>query len=592
MTDNNQTTPITLDDLKYVWTTSGLPCFYADRPGIEEIIEGLGFSIYYLMCNVAVDKTIPAKTTTTAGYGAQPQAQPIVITEMTTSIVKVVSNIIGRSVSVVEDHILELDAVRESAVYNMPPIPKVIIEKLDEFFRLVDARHGTESIVILTFDPSKNDSSGWGVLVPDQTNTSVHCKYDPDSIVEQKPDHVMIVGSVHSHPNMAAYASGTDHADQADFDGLHITYGWQKTVNGGATQYHIEMQMAGTSWTLKPEDVFEHFTIKKDPDPDVVEWADKVKKAYPPLSTQAGVTTTAATTQIHSLGQTQTPVLRASTTTGSNYSYFQPDTSYQQLPKVNTPLDYLIVAEIDPAVATDSYCPSCRYELSKYDLEVGYCNICDVALVSYIDDIDSIFAHANWYLINRGRREHVAIYLWTTDENDGDTILKLGELTPSDNFSSMSYDRTGKGEIVELSSLASKSYDRDIKYDRINNAVSLEEEDRFEFSEDLTICCMTSSNLSDCQCDEPLFYDDLTDFRNSHQEVDFYDYNSNCFYCKFIETSSCKPFIEAVATFVRTRQLIETPITDCDNFVHYTSYETPVSVSPYQGNNSDSGLHD
>jgi hypothetical protein len=145
-------------------------------------------------------------------------------------VVKVVNNIIGRSVSQVEDEIADLAAVRETAEYTLPGIPLEIVNRLDDFFRLVDAQHGTEAIVMLTFDPTKSDSSGWGVLVPEQTNTSVHCNYNPDSIVAEKPDHVMIVGSVHSHPGMAAYASGTDHADQADFDGIHITYGWQKSV--------------------------------------------------------------------------------------------------------------------------------------------------------------------------------------------------------------------------------------------------------------------------------------------------------------------------------------------------------------------------
>ena len=73
----------------------------------------------------------------------------------------------------------------------------------------------------------------------------------------------MIVGSVHSHPGMPAYASGTDHADQADFDGVHITFGWQNNVNSGATQYHIELQVSGESYTLKPEDVFEGYTLQK-----------------------------------------------------------------------------------------------------------------------------------------------------------------------------------------------------------------------------------------------------------------------------------------------------------------------------------------
>jgi hypothetical protein len=282
MTTNDQKPKITLDDLTYFWAKDGLPVFFADRDNIEDCIEDLGFSIYYLLCNIAEDKNLPAPKpagyttySTTNTFGAT-----TVQTTATTGLVKIVNNIVGRSVSEVKDEITSHTYIRETAEYNLPAIPFEMITRLDEFFRLVDAQHGTESIVLLTFDPSKTDSSGWGILVPEQTNTSVHCNYNPDSIVAEKPENVLIVGSVHSHPGMAAYASGTDHADQADFDGLHITFGWQKTVNNNATQYYIEMQMGGSSWTLKPDDVFENFTVQKDPDPTVVEWSTKVKKAF------------------------------------------------------------------------------------------------------------------------------------------------------------------------------------------------------------------------------------------------------------------------------------------------------------------------
>ena len=253
--DNITYMDVKLEDLNYFWTKSGVPCFMANRDNIEEEIEFLGFNIYYLICNVAVDRKVESNvydkgiTTKNVSY----------VTDLSTKIVKVVNNFVGRTVAeIVDEDLFDFDVTRETAEYSLPPIPRVIIDKLDEFFRLVHVQHGTESIVLLTFDPQyEGTSQGWGVLVPDQVNTSVHCKYDADSIVDQKPEDVLIVGSVHSHPEMAAYASGTDHADQADFDGIHITYGWQKSINNGATQYHIEMQMAGHAYTLKPEDVFE-----------------------------------------------------------------------------------------------------------------------------------------------------------------------------------------------------------------------------------------------------------------------------------------------------------------------------------------------
>lgn len=158
---------------------------------------------------------------------------------------------------------LPYEEITSTAFFSLPKIPISLMNWMDDLFRTVDRKLGTESIVILTFDETCVDEDGnytrdgWGVLIPDQSNTGAHCDYEPQSVAGTYPDHVTIVGTVHSHPNMPAFASGTDSHDQAAFDGLHITFGWQKSVNNGATQYHCELQIDGTGWRLQPEQVFE-----------------------------------------------------------------------------------------------------------------------------------------------------------------------------------------------------------------------------------------------------------------------------------------------------------------------------------------------
>ena len=530
MTTETQAPKVTLEDLNYFWTKSGLPCFYADRDNIQDIVEDLGFSIYYLICTLAEDIP-PAKTTTTTTYttggSAATPAKPTV--EYTTSIVKVVNNIVGRSVSVVQDDISDLSVVRETGEYNMPPIPRVIVDKLDEFFRLVDAQHGTESIVLLTFDPSKSDSSGWGVLVPDQTNTAVHCNYNPDSIVAEKPDHVLIVGSVHSHPGMAAYASGTDHADQADFDGVHITYGWQKSVNGGATQYHIEMQMAGSSWTLNPDDVFETFIIEKEPDPDVVQWSSKVKKAYPPHQ-QAGVTALAPQ-------QLPTQTLPNSIHTASTVL----GTPKGGIPDVPTQEKYILVAEIDPAASVVE-CPSCYHTLTDDDLHIGYCKVCDMALVSALAQVSDILDEARWYLTTRNIVENTAIYLWAKDaKTKEELVMKIGYSYPEKSVD------IPKIEVEDIS----------------DNFI-----DEEPFDPDLTICCGTDVyNLQNCRCERPVFYEDYVDFEQAHSEIDIYDYNSECYNCKFFSAAGCLEYVSAVVDYAVNRTTLTSKIYGCPDFV-------------------------
>jgi hypothetical protein len=190
---------------------------------------------------------------------------------------------------------------------SLPKMPYELIKKIEQFFRSVFADIGTEATVILTYDfafrNTENESQGWGVLIPKQQNTSHACKYDPSSIVNQIPNETTnIVGTVHSHPGMAAYASSTDHKDQSNEDGLHITIGWQSS-NKNQTEYHIDLAINGAWRNLKPEQVFEE---RPDipVDPVIEEWKKEVSKhasqAKPfqgpsaPKSTGSGSTVTSS----------------------------------------------------------------------------------------------------------------------------------------------------------------------------------------------------------------------------------------------------------------------------------------------------------
>jgi hypothetical protein len=544
-----------LEDLNFFWTKSGVPCFMADRDNIEEIIENLGFNIYYMICNTAVDRKIETKS---VGYNAAPTATTTTwVTDLSTNIVKVVNNFVGRSVAIVKDEDLyDFDVTRETAEYNLPPIPHDIVVKLDEFFRLVDAQHGTESIVLLTFDPQyEGTPEGWGVLVPDQTNTSVHCKYDAESIVDQKPENVMIVGSVHSHPNMAAYASGTDHADQADFDGIHITYGWQKSVNGGATQYHIEMQIGGTAWTLKPEDVFEDFVFTKAPDPQVIEWSQKVKKVHPPTG---GTHKPASTPQQSIHHQTTTTQVAAYTLPGDTTSRFRPigDPNFQEYPNeifdsAAKSGDALFIVELNYA-DRDLYCYACANIISDDDLFDQVCPICDIMFCNVLDGISSILSGAGEYLRKRSRHSNVDFYLWSMDEKGKETFSKI----------------------------ASKAFDTDEKEAPLSLIKDIEEEypisdnlDEYYYSgytANKTVCCdIPIADVALCKCETTVLYDDILDFDVAHP-YDVYSRNDSCIHCSYYYSRECKPYQESIIEFVRTKRPMESSIQPCSDWVEHS----------------------
>lgn len=196
---------------------------------------------------------------------------------------RVYSSILGRAVV---DATPSLSGIKygtsTSFANRLPKIPFTLINKMDAFFREIDRQYHCESIVMLVFDTrflaTDNPSDGWGAVVPKQKNTPAFCDYDPTSVVEELEPEVVLVGSAHSHPGMSAYASGTDHKDQADWDGIHITYGWMSSKNGGATEYYVETQYAGYKWARTLDEIAEMAPRPTVPKEELDPWIANVTK--------------------------------------------------------------------------------------------------------------------------------------------------------------------------------------------------------------------------------------------------------------------------------------------------------------------------
>ena len=536
----SNTTQITLDDLNYFWLPNGAPCFLANNIDICDQIESLGFQIYYLIAHKGT------KVNTTTSYKAGAPATNVQNTTYSSKMFKVVNNFVGRAVcEVEEDFGPDLVVLKEEAHYTMPAIPHVIVDKLDEFFRLVHAKHGTESIVLLTYDTTKEGSEGWGILVPEQTNTSTHCKYDPDSIVDIKEDNVMIVGSVHSHPEMPAYASGTDHSDQADFDGLHITYGWQKSVSNGATQYHLELQMGGTSYTLTAKDVFEDFIPNKEPDPEVIGWSDKVKKVLPPQPL-AGVSS-----GIIPLNQPATPP-PAYIPGGSRQLAKRP----QIIPFDKMTYNGVIAAEVDISGNSTMICPSCLLALFKTDIYQGSaCPACDIPIVAMNHNVEDIVDSIDIYQNSRDRSNFVPYYLWASDAEDFIMMIK-----PSDTKLEQEYLDTPEG--VSLLTPVDDWEDE-----------SIFNEDVLDKWSNVTICCgaVLNGTQTACGCLVTVLPDDIQDFDEamSAQGNKVYEAHSVCESCEHYYFPSCPGYREQVMKFAIEAELPTQPLSGCTSWEAY-----------------------
>jgi len=543
MSDNTDTKYITLDDLNYFWMPNGAPCFIANNYDVVDdfcdTVESFGFQIYYIITDKETSKTVQAKN----DKGVM---VPTEVYDYSPAIFKVVNNFTGRAVMESKEAFgNSFCPVKEVAEYNMPPIPRDIIDKLDEFFRLVHAQHGTESIVILTFDTTKEGSDGWGVLVPEQENTSVHCKYDADSIAEMKPDHLMIVGSVHSHPEMSAYASGTDHADQADFDGVHITYGWQKTVNQGATQYHIELQIGGEHYKLDPQDVFEYYAQNKDPDPQVLEWSTKVKKVLPPstgVSATQAHNTALPPAQSYQTAWVQTHNSPATTAGTATTRAFDKNKFLEDLKGIDP--DAIVAFEHDERLNPTSDCLVCDFPLTEKDINSGFCMTCDSPIVSPEMGHFEIMTFLHAYCVDRKLDPSVAYYIYCLDENNVQNNFLL-------NIKPKNVSPISVGSDYETS-----------------DYVSLLEEPIAE--QEYTLCCnLPASMMEACTCKVLVLERDIRIFDDAHRHTDIYNKSSNCYDCNNYYSSTCPAFREAVVDYMTNGTVFNTLISDCPSFSHY-----------------------
>lgn len=534
---NNTIDPnnVTLDDMNYFWMDNGAPCFIANRwdvvDDICETIESFGFQIYYLITDKATTKTVQVKNDKGVSV-------PTEIYEYAPAILKVVNNFTGRAVMDSKDPFgNNFAAVEEEATYQMPLIPRVIIDKLDEFFRLVDAQHKTESIVILTYDTTKTGSEGWGVLVPEQENTSVHCKYDADSIAALKPDHVMIVGSVHSHPDMPAYASGTDHADQADFDGLHITYGWQKAVNNGATQYHIELQIGGTSFTLNPEDVFENYYVIKDPDPEVVSWSSKVKKAFPPLTGGTHIS------HPQSMNPPKVQDLHKSGTTTPGTDTFDRQAFFGKLADIEP--DAIVAMELDGNTNPDSDCLMCTFPLTGADLASGFCMTCGTPIITSDLSQPEILELLHLYCLNQKIDPTVAYYVYCTDDSNYNNSFVI-------NIKPNGQDPKDFG----------------------SQANSVDYED-LQYEDSLyTLCCnLPYTMIETCTCPVTVIEENISHFDVAHRDMDIYDgatiEGKSCYDCQNYYQTTCPSFRKAIVDYMTHDKKVTQPFSVCSVFVNY-----------------------
>lgn len=407
MSEGPTTDPITVDDLHYIYLpTFGSEKIYVPQSAEEfKVLRSAGLGYYMYMANEKVEEVNGHTTVITRS----PQ------------IFEVRSSMIYESITKVSEKDLDLVDSYSNAYFMLPKIPWQMICEIDYFFREAHRRHGTEAIVLLTYDEAKEGADGWGFLVPDQENTAGDCNYKPESVAGKYPDTASIVGSWHSHPMMSAYASGTDHKDQASFDGLHLTSGWTSDI----TEYYAEMQVGSMNWKFNT-DIILASAPPAEVSEDVKGLVDKVQKKTYGGSSTGGSSYGSGSRSTGSMAPTGSSVTR----------------SARLEPVIGLPKDAPKATEVTyigrmKAVA-ETECPFCHTPIISIDLEWRMCSACHCFLALPGESLSDVLDHRKnlslmTWDIDIAENPEKPIAIWERDVEDDKitTVYEPGELVKS-----------------------------------------------------------------------------------------------------------------------------------------------------------------
>jgi len=161
----------------------------------------------------------------------------------------------------VVDHLPPADEYLE---YALPKIPASLMGRVVGLFAAVWRMQKSEALVLLTWD-----GSAFGLIVPDQRAgaASVQHRLEPADV----PIGVQLVGSIHSHGSMGAFASLTDEADEADFDGIHAVVG---DIDQRRPSYSAAMVVNGRRFGCKSSMLLQRPRRLIDPP---AEWLERIK---------------------------------------------------------------------------------------------------------------------------------------------------------------------------------------------------------------------------------------------------------------------------------------------------------------------------
>ena len=121
---------------------------------------------------------------------------------------------------------------------------------------------------------NRNDRT-WAVKCPRQTGSGGGVRFNDDGT--EMPPGQMMLGTIHTHPQMQAFWSGTDLADQQGKFGIHMVFG---LTDGKVTSSRITIFSPRGQWDVAKEDIFEDDVELFTELPPNEEWVATIKKQF------------------------------------------------------------------------------------------------------------------------------------------------------------------------------------------------------------------------------------------------------------------------------------------------------------------------
>lgn len=162
-----------------------------------------------------------------------------------------------------------------SCLVNYPKLGVAALEYIVGFFDQVYQRHGSESIVLLFWNQSRQRYKLW---VPKQEatvwesysgyRTAMDVTYELP--IPMPRDH-LLVADIHCHCDFAAYTSFTDANDEKHRDGVHAVVGH---IDRKRPDFHVEISIDGSRFKMDFDQLFKGFNQRRVNVPS--EWFDQL----------------------------------------------------------------------------------------------------------------------------------------------------------------------------------------------------------------------------------------------------------------------------------------------------------------------------